>query len=105
MTVNANLAKAKARAILRVAHCPFFRYEHGLNARAFIHLPAISQWSNFDDCRRLILHCSRATCSSEHSLITKRPLSHSDHPRQKGRFTGDRQSASARDLWAASWSY
>ena len=45
-----NLAIAEACAVLCVADCLFLGQEYGLHIRRLIDLPAVSEWSDFDDC-------------------------------------------------------
>jgi hypothetical protein len=54
---NANLTRSKARAASGVVDCLLLIQEQGLHTAAFIHLPAVSEWSDFDDCHGLCVFC------------------------------------------------
>jgi hypothetical protein len=39
-----------ARVASGVVDCLLLVQEHGLNTGTLVHLPAVSEWSDFDDC-------------------------------------------------------
>jgi hypothetical protein len=65
---NANLTSAKARAASGVINRMFLTQEHWLNTRRLVHLPAVPEWSDFDDRHNgyFAFASEQRICSIEH---------------------------------------
>jgi hypothetical protein len=87
---NPNLARAKARAASGVVNRLLFVQEHRLHADALVRLPAVSKWTDFDDCHDNLCVFLQTSLNVQANMIQARNDQSQSEPKTTGRFTGQR---------------